>query len=168
MKRLLILGAGTAGTMAANRMRRLLDDDEWKITIVDQHEAHYYQPGFLFIPFGMYSKNDVIKPRRDFIPAGVELVMSAIDAVDADHKRVRLADGRSLPYDFLIIATGAQTYPSRRRAWSTVPGARRSSTSTPSKARWRWRATCARGRAAGWSSTSSRTRSSARWRRSSS
>jgi sulfide:quinone oxidoreductase len=111
MKRLLILGAGTAGTMAANRMRRLLDDDEWKITIVDQHEAHYYQPGFLFIPFGMYSKNDVIKPRRDFIPAGVELIMSAIDVVDADHKRVRLADERSLPYDFLIIATGAQTYP---------------------------------------------------------
>jgi sulfide:quinone oxidoreductase len=111
MKRLLILGAGTAGTMAANRMRRLLDDDEWKITIVDQHEAHYYQPGFLFIPFGMYSKNDVIKPRRDFIPAGVELVMSAIDVVDPDQRRVRLADGRSLPYDFLIIATGAQVHP---------------------------------------------------------
>ena len=111
MKRLLILGAGTAGTMTANRMRRLLDDDEWKITIVDQHEAHYYQPGFLFIPFGMYSKSDVIKPRRDFIPSGVELVMSAIDVVDAGPRRVRLADGRSLPYDFLVIATGAHTHP---------------------------------------------------------
>jgi len=111
MKRLLILGAGTAGTMTANRMRRLLADDEWKITIVDRHEAHYYQPGFLFIPFGMYSKNDVIKPRRDFIPAGVDLVMSDIDKVEADHNRVRLADGRTLPYDFLVIATGAHTHP---------------------------------------------------------
>ena len=78
MKNLLILGAGTAGTMVANKMCRLLDCDEWRVTIVDQHESHYYQPGFLFIPFGMYSKNDVVKPKRDFIPAGVELIMSPI------------------------------------------------------------------------------------------
>ena len=112
MKNLLILGAGTAGTMVANKMRRLLDDDEWRITIVDQHETHYYQPGFLFIPFRMYSKNDVIKPRRDFIPQGVELIMSPIEAIEPDNNRVRLAkDGRILNYDFLVIATGAHTHP---------------------------------------------------------
>ncbi len=63
MKQLLVLGAGTAGTMVVNKLRPLLDADEWKITIVDQHETHYYQPGFLFIPFGMYSKSDVVKPK---------------------------------------------------------------------------------------------------------
>jgi sulfide:quinone oxidoreductase len=112
MKKLLILGAGTAGTMVANRMRRLLDADEWAITIVDQHATHYYQPGFLFIPFGMYSKNDVIKPKRDFIPAGVELIMSPIEAVEPEHNRVKLVkDNRLLNYDFLVIATGTQTHP---------------------------------------------------------
>lgn len=111
MKNLLILGAGTAGTMVANRMRRLLDSDEWRITIVDQQEVHYYQPGFLFIPFGIYSKNDVIKPKRDFIPAGVELVMSSIDVIEPDQNRVRLGNGRNLSYDFLVIATGAKTHP---------------------------------------------------------
>ena len=112
MKKLLILGAGTAGTMVANRMRRLLDADEWRITIVDQHETHYYQPGFLFIPFGMYSKNDVTKPKRDFIPAGVELIMSPVEIIEAEHNRVRLVrDGRTLNYDFLVIATGARTHP---------------------------------------------------------
>jgi len=112
MKKLLILGAGTAGTMVANRMRRLLDADEWRITIVDQHETHYYQPGFLFIPFGMYSKNDVTKPKRDFIPAGVELIMSPVETIEAEHNRVRLVrDGRTLNYDFLVIATGARTHP---------------------------------------------------------
>lgn len=112
MKSLLILGAGTAGTMVANRMRRLLDQDEWRITIVDQHETHYYQPGFLFIPFGMYSKNDVVKPKRDFIPAGVELIMSPVEVIEPDHNRVRLVkDKRILNYDFLVIATGAQTHP---------------------------------------------------------
>ena len=111
MKNLLILGAGTAGTMIANKMNRLLDSEEWRITIVDQNETHYYQPGFLFIPFGMYSKNDVVKPKRDFIPNGVELIMSPIDVVDADNNRVKLVDGRILNYDFLVIATGAHTHP---------------------------------------------------------
>jgi len=112
MKKLLILGAGTAGTMVANRMSRLLDLDEWQITIVDQHATHYYQPGFLFIPFRMYSKNDVIKPKRDFIPAGVELIMSPIDVIEPEHQRVKLVkDNRVLNYDFLIIATGTQTHP---------------------------------------------------------
>ena len=90
MKHLLILGAGTAGTMVANRMCRLLDCDEWRVTIVDQHETHYYQPGFLFIPFGMYSKNDVVKPKRDFIPAGVELIMSPVEMIEPENNRVKL------------------------------------------------------------------------------
>ena len=112
MKKLLILGAGTAGTMVANRLHQLLDRDEWQITIVDQHETHYYQPGFLFIPFGMYSKNDVVKPKRDFIPAGVELIMSPIELIEPEHNRVKLAEGkRILDYDFLVIATGAQIHP---------------------------------------------------------
>jgi sulfide:quinone oxidoreductase len=111
MKKLLILGAGTAGTMVANRLHRLLDPNDWKITIVDQHETHYYQPGFLFIPFGMYSKNDVVKPERDFIPAGVEMIMSPIEVIEADHNLVKLANGHTLNYDFLVIATGTQTHP---------------------------------------------------------
>ena len=112
MKNLLILGAGTAGTMVANRMNRMLDTDEWKITIVDQLETHYYQPGFLFIPFGIYSKNDVVKPKRDFIPAGVEFIMSPIEVIEPDQNRVKLAkDGRIINYDFLVIATGCKVHP---------------------------------------------------------
>ncbi|MFH0915697.1 MAG: FAD/NAD(P)-binding oxidoreductase, partial [bacterium] len=111
MKQLLVIGAGTAGTMVVNRLRQVLDSEEWKITIVDPLETHYYQPGFLFIPFGMYSKNDVVKPKRDFIPPGVEMVKAAADVIEPDHNRVKLADGRLLNYDFLVIATGAQTRP---------------------------------------------------------
>lgn len=112
MKKLLILGAGTAGTIVANRLHRVLDPAEWRITIVDQSETHYYQPGFLFIPFGAYEPKDVVKPRRNFLPAGVELIVSTIEEIDAAHNRVRLAqDGRTLEYDFLVVATGAQIHP---------------------------------------------------------
>jgi sulfide:quinone oxidoreductase len=112
MKKLLILGAGTAGTVVANRLRRLLDPVEWKITIVDQSETHYYQPGFLFILFGTYEPQDVIKPRRDFITDGVDLIVSLVASIDAGRNRVRLVkNGRVLDYDFLVIATGAQIRP---------------------------------------------------------
>jgi sulfide:quinone oxidoreductase len=111
MKRLLVIGAGTAGTMVVNRLRPILDLDEWKITIVDPLETHYYQPGFLFIPFGMYGKNDVIKPKRDFIPAGVEMIKAAADVIEPDQNRVKLVDGKILTYDVLVIATGTATHP---------------------------------------------------------
>ncbi len=111
MKKLLILGAGTAGTMVANKLSRLLDRDEWQITLVDQQPTHYYQPGFLFLPFGVYTRNDVIKPKRDFVPYGAELVMAQIEMIEPEHNRVRLSNGRILSYDFLIVATGADIHP---------------------------------------------------------
>lgn len=111
MKNLLILGAGTAGTMAANKLRPLLPQSEWQITIVDQEPTHYYQPGFLFIPFGIYSDKDVIKPKKAFIPNGVEMILSEIDRVTPEKNEVQLVDGRNLPYDYLIIATGTHPRP---------------------------------------------------------
>jgi sulfide:quinone oxidoreductase len=112
MKKLLILGAGTAGTMVANKLSHVLSRDEWKITLIDQDETHYYQPGFLFIPFGIYGENDVIKAKRDFIPPGVELIVSEIELIEPEHNRVRIAkDNRLLTYDYLIIATGTHPRP---------------------------------------------------------
>ena len=72
MKTLLILGAGTGGTMVANKMVQELDSREWEIIIVDRDETHYYQPGFLFIPFAIYTPQDVEKPKRDYIPRNVK------------------------------------------------------------------------------------------------
>ncbi|MGZ4596024.1 MAG: type III sulfide quinone reductase, selenoprotein subtype [Actinomycetes bacterium] len=110
MSRLLVLGAGTAGTMVVNKLRRRLGGD-WRITAVEQSEVHYYQPGYLFLPFGSYSPADLVRPTRRFIPDGVELVRGEIDKVVPDDGLVLLSDGRSLPYDYLVIATGTQPRP---------------------------------------------------------
>ena len=111
MKKLLILGAGTAGTLMANKMSQHLDQDEWQITIVDKFETHYYQPGFLFIPFNIYQRNDVIKPKRDYLPPSVEVVMSEIDVIEPDKNRVKLTNKQVLTYDYLIVATGTKINP---------------------------------------------------------
>jgi sulfide:quinone oxidoreductase len=111
MKKLVILGAGTAGTMMVNRFSNTLDKGEWNIAIVDQLETHYYQPGFLFIPFGIYTRKDVVKPKRDFLPPRVELIASAIDRIEPEKNRVLLANKTVLAYDFLVVATGARICP---------------------------------------------------------
>ena len=110
MRKLVILGGGTAGTMMLNKLAGVLDSNDWQITIVDDSETHYYQPGFLFIPFGIYSLRDVVKPRRDFFPLGVDVVISGIERIEPDKNRVLLQNNAVLPYDFLIIATGCKVH----------------------------------------------------------
>ncbi len=112
MKTFLILGAGTGGTMVANKMAHELDPQEWRVIIVDKFETHYYQPGFLFIPFGIYSPGDVIKPKRDFIPHNVEFILSDIEFIEPDKNRVVLTkDNKVINYDYLVVSTGTQIHP---------------------------------------------------------
>lgn len=111
MKTLLVLGAGTAGTMAARKMASKLDSREWKVVLVDSSERHFYQPGFLFVPFGMYKPEDVVRPTRAFVPRNVELVFARIELIEPDANRVKLSGGRVISYDYLIVATGCDIHP---------------------------------------------------------
>ncbi|WP_435412887.1 type III sulfide quinone reductase, selenoprotein subtype [Psychroserpens mesophilus] len=111
MKELLILGAGTSGTMMANHLRKTLPKKEWNLTIVDQEETHYYQPGFLFLPFDLYKSKDVKKKIDKFIPKGVNLINAKIERIDKDNDIVWLKNDTSLKYDILIIATGTNIAP---------------------------------------------------------
>jgi len=111
MKRLLVLGAGTAGTMVVNKLRPRLPRDEWQITVVDQATTHHYQPGYLFVPFGIYRPDQIVKPTKRFIPDGVELITAQIDRVNPDTNTVLLTDGRMIAYDQLVIATGTTPRP---------------------------------------------------------
>ena len=110
MKNLVILGAGSAGTMMMNHLHTKLLK-EWKITVVDKDPAHYYQPGFLFLPFDTYTEEQVKKPKKDFVPKGINYLQSAIDRIDADGKEVLLENGDKLNYDLLIVATGSHIAP---------------------------------------------------------
>lgn len=111
MNRLLVLGGGTAGTMIVNKLRRKLDRSAWDITIIDQDDRHHYQPGYLFLPFGSATPEQVTRSRHAFLPDGVNFVIGEIDAIDAGGNVVTLADGRALPYDYLVIATGVTPRP---------------------------------------------------------
>ena len=111
MRTLVILGGGTAGTMAANKLRDRLAAEDWRIVVVDKDDNHDYQPAYLFVPFGINKSKHVRRSRHSFIDDGIELLMGEIDRVDPEGKQVHLADGRELDYDYLVIATGTTPRP---------------------------------------------------------
>ena len=110
MKTVLILGSGAGGTMVATKLRHELDESEWKITVIDKHPQHDYQAGWLFIPFGVYSMDDCVKPKSDFIPKGVDFVIDEITNIDPANKLVKTKSGQ-YGYDWLVISTGCRIVP---------------------------------------------------------
>lgn len=110
MKKLVILGSGAGGTMVAAKIRRVLDEREWDITIIDNDEMHHYQPGWLFIPFGVYTAQDCAKPKREFIPKGVDFILDEVIGVNSDKRQIE-AKKDTYEYDWLVIATGCRIVP---------------------------------------------------------
>ncbi|PWU45249.1 oxidoreductase [Micromonospora globispora] len=110
MRRLLVLGAGTAGTMVTNKLRRRLAPTDWDITVVEQRDRHFYQPGFLFIPFGA-APGKAVRPTRSTLRPGITLRRGQIDRVLPADNQVLLTNGERLRYDQLVIATGVEPRP---------------------------------------------------------
>ena len=125
MTRIVILGAGTAGTIMANRLRRLYARDvrsaRTTITVVDPDDQHIYQPGLLFLPFGVYEPEELIRPRRAQLHGGVTLLRETVDRVETVASRVHLQSGHTLDYDVLIVATGTRIAPEETEGM-TGPG----------------------------------------------
>ena len=110
-KHIVILGAGTGGTLVANRLRRIHAAEDVRITVVDPDDQHLYQPGLLFIPFGLAHGDNLTRPRKDQLHHGIELLQTAVERVELADNRVVLADNRTLAYDVLVVATGATLVP---------------------------------------------------------
>ena len=108
--RIVILGGGTGGTLTANRLRHALGGAA-KIAVVDQDDAHVYQPGLLFVPFGLAHLDEITRPRGRQLHADIGYHRAAVDHVDLDSDRVWLDDGSTLDYDVLVVATGSTLMP---------------------------------------------------------
>jgi sulfide:quinone oxidoreductase len=110
MKNLAIIGAGTAGTTLANRMRRQLPAD-WALSVIDPQPLHLYQPGLLYLPFGKKNEAKLSRPHQKTLASEIQLISEEVSAIDPDRKEIRLAGRDSLPYDLLVVASGSQIHP---------------------------------------------------------
>jgi sulfide:quinone oxidoreductase len=118
---IVILGAGTAGTMAAAGLRKSLGAGH-RITVVDTDDRHVYQPGLLLLPFGVYDEKQLVRSRRSVLPKGVDVVTGEVDLVVPAERTVRLTDGTTLTYDQLVIATGTSPRPDQTPGMADTPG----------------------------------------------
>ena len=109
--RIVVLGGGTGGTMMANRLQRRFGDDGATISVVDKDDRHVYQPGLVFLPFGLTDAHEIVRQRRRQLKRGINFYESEIEHVDVAEDVVTLSDGTTLPYDVLIVATGVELQP---------------------------------------------------------
>jgi sulfide:quinone oxidoreductase len=110
-RRIVILGSGTGGTLTANRLRRQYDESEFRIIVVDKDDDHVYQPGLLFVPFGLADPDDIVRPRHLQLRDGIGFRRAEVTAVDLDAQKVHLTDGTALDYEVLVVASGAALLP---------------------------------------------------------
>src|SRR5579871_1870035 len=96
--RIVILGGGTAGTLTANRLRREFGDAA-AIAVADRNNNHLYQPGLLFVPFGLVRPDRIVRPRARQLRPGIGYYQSGVDHVDIERREVHLEAGTVLPYD---------------------------------------------------------------------
>jgi sulfide:quinone oxidoreductase len=107
---IVILGGGTGGTLAANRLRRMVGR-EVSITVVDEDDHHVYQPGLLFVPFGLADPEELVRDRAQQLHHGIGFIRASVDRVDIDRQVVHLEGAIELRYDVLVVATGARLAP---------------------------------------------------------
>jgi sulfide:quinone oxidoreductase len=108
--RIVILGGGTGGTLLANRLARRFGD-EAQITVIDRDDSHIYQPGLLFVPFGLAEPEEIVRPRHAQLRASIDFRLAEVESVDLAENTVHLVDGPDMQYDVLVIATGATLAP---------------------------------------------------------
>jgi sulfide:quinone oxidoreductase len=121
MKKIVVVGAGTGGTAVANKLRKKLPHDEWEITIIDRDDGHVYQPGLLFVPFGLCTVNSLIRSRKKHISGGINFVIDTITRINYEENTVETKGG-NFKYDWLIIGTGCRLAPEENEGLLDVWG----------------------------------------------
>ena len=116
--KILIIGGGTAGiTVAARLVRKITARD---IAIIEPSGKHYYQPMWTLVGGGIFPKKRSEHEEAVLIPAGVTWLRDAVTAFDPDNNRVLTRAGKTISYDWLVVAPGIQIN------WGEIPGLKES------------------------------------------
>jgi len=108
MKQLLVLGAGSAGVMFSNRIRKEFSTNELEITVVEKNDKHYYQPAKSLVVWGLEEPENIIRPVKGLLHDGIKLIMDEAEKINPESNTVTTKKNGNLSYDYLVITTGAK------------------------------------------------------------
>jgi sulfide:quinone oxidoreductase len=115
VERIVVLGGGVGGTLAANllarRLRRRIDGGEVALTLIDEAGEHVYQPGFMYIAMGSEREEHLRRPERSLLDDRVQLRIARATRIDAAARQIETEAGPPVAYDWLVVATGARIVP---------------------------------------------------------
>jgi sulfide:quinone oxidoreductase len=108
--KVVVLGGGVGGTLAANLLAKELGR-EARVTVVDPTGMHVYQPGFLYLALGQANGRWLARDERTLLRREVDLAIERAIRIHPEAGTVQLERGGSLEWDYLVIATGARLVP---------------------------------------------------------
>ncbi|MEZ6073536.1 MAG: FAD/NAD(P)-binding oxidoreductase [Pirellulales bacterium] len=114
----LVVGGGAAGITVAARLLKSRPDLD--VAIIDPATNHYYQPMWTLAGGGIFPREESCRPEADVIPSGAEWLQDAVESFEPEDNRLHTRDGRTVAYDYLVVAPGIQLN------WDKIPGLRES------------------------------------------
>ncbi|MBM7652272.1 NAD(P)/FAD-dependent oxidoreductase [Neobacillus cucumis] len=116
-KKVVILGAGYGGLLAAINIRKYLNKDQAQVTVVNQYPTHQIITELHRLAAGSVSEQAVAMPlAKLFKGKDIDLKIAKVESFSVDQKEVKLSDGSTLSYDALVVALGSKT------AYFGIPG----------------------------------------------
>jgi sulfide:quinone oxidoreductase len=111
--RIVIVGGGTAGIGIAAQLRIKGEKD---VLLVEPSPTHYYQPLWTLVGGGLRNNTQSTKPTKDVIPEGVQWMQDAASKIDPETNTIQTKKGKTIKYDYLVVATGMEAH------FDRVPG----------------------------------------------
>jgi sulfide:quinone oxidoreductase len=111
--RIVIIGGGSAGISVASRLLRAGERD---VAVIEPSDVHYYQPLWTLVGGGLAPAAESVRPEASVMPKGADWVKDRAVAVDPVSRRVELASGEEVSYDFLVVCPGLAL------DWDRLPG----------------------------------------------
>ncbi len=115
--KIVIIGAGTGGTIVANKLNKTIRNKA-EITVIDPEFKHIYQPGYLFQIVGRETENGLTRDGIKLLPKKAKKVKDAVERVDLENQKVYTKNGTEISYDYLIIASGSHLVPHKLEWWN--------------------------------------------------
>ncbi|KAL9556558.1 hypothetical protein MBANPS3_001818 [Mucor bainieri] len=104
--KVVVVGGGPGGLSVSSTISKLLGKNQ--VAVIEPANQHYYQPLWTYVGGGLKNFSESVKPMGDVMPTDAEWIQDKVTEFDPENNTVKLADGQTVGYDYLVVAAGIQ------------------------------------------------------------